>query len=181
LKNIIAVGVESESQIPLLRHMGCDSYQGFLMSPPISADEIEKMLKQQSLKVSTMAKNNNKNISNSHVHILFVDDFPTNIQIALKLLQSSGYKIDTAQDGEEAVRLFSSKGPYDLIFMDLQIPKLDGYEAAKKIRELEDESRVPIIAMTAYDMEGVRDRCISSGMDDFIAKPFKLKDLNEII
>lgn len=182
LKSIIAVGVESKSQIPFLRHMGCDSYQGFLMSPPISEDLIEKMLKNQALNISSITKkNNNKHSSNSHIRILFVDDFPTNIQIALKLLQSSGYRIDTAKDGKEAVKLFLEKGPYNLIFMDLQMPKYDGYEATKKIRESENGSRVPIIAMTAYDMEGVRDRCLSAGMDDFIAKPFKLKDFNEII
>ena len=182
LKSIIAVGVESESQIPFLRHMGCDSYQGFLMSPPIPADTIEKMLKNQALNISSnVNKNNHNNIPNSNIRILFVDDFPTNIQIALKLLQSSGYKIDTAKNGKEAVKLFLSKGPYHLIFMDLQMPKLDGYEATKKIRESENKSRVPIIAMTAYNIEGVRDRCLSAGMDDFIAKPFKLKDFNKII
>jgi CheY-like chemotaxis protein len=182
LKSIIAVGVENDSQIPFLRHMGCDSYQGFLKSPPISADKIEKMLRNQALSMSSMTNiYNSINIPNSSIRILFVDDFPTNIQIALKLLQSSGYKIDTAKNGKEAVKLFSEKGPYNLIFMDLQMPKFDGYEATKKIREFEDKYRVPIIAMTAYDMEGVKDRCLAAGMDDFIAKPFKLKDFNAII
>ncbi|MCP3900484.1 MAG: EAL domain-containing protein [Desulfobacteraceae bacterium] len=182
LKSIVAVGVESESQIPFLRHMGCDSYQGYLMSPPVSANKIKKMLKNQALNIINLTnKKNEKNISNSNIRILFVDDFPTNIQIALKLLQSSGYKIDTAKDGEEAVKLFQENGPYNLVFMDLQMPIYDGYEATKKIRAFENGSRVPIIAMTAYDMEGVRDRCLAAGMDDFIAKPFKLKDFNEII
>ncbi len=179
LKSIIAVGVENESQIPFLRHMGCDSYQGFLSSPPVSANKIEIMLKNQSFDITKGNINNNHPYLN--LHILFVDDFPTNIQIALKLLQNSGYKIDTANDGKEAVELFLTQGPYDLIFMDLQMPKFDGYEATKKIRATEKNSRVPIIAMTAYDMEGVRDRCISTGMDDFIAKPFRLKDFNGII
>ncbi|MCK5099580.1 MAG: EAL domain-containing protein, partial [Desulfobacteraceae bacterium] len=172
LKSIIAVGVENESQIPFLRHMGCDSYQGFLSSPPISADKIGKMLKNQSLNITNGTTTYRQSHVDLNLHILFVDDFPTNIQIALKLLQNSGYKIDTAIDGKEAVELFLNQGPYDLIFMDLQMPKLDGYEATKKIRASEKNSRVPIIAMTAYDMEGVRDRCLSAGMDDFIAKPF---------
>ena len=77
--------------------------------------------------------------------------------------------------------LFKTNGYYDLVFMDLQMPKLDGYEATKKIRNFEKSKRVPIVAMTAYDMEGVKDRCLNAGMDDFIAKPFKLKDFNEII
>jgi diguanylate cyclase (GGDEF)-like protein len=108
LKSIIAVGVENDSQIPFLRHMGCDSYQGFLMSRPISADKIGKMLRNQALNMLNMTNiDNNIDLPNSSIRILFVDDFPTNIQIALKLLQSSGYKIDTAKDGKEAVKLFS--------------------------------------------------------------------------
>ncbi|GEM_PF-3904344 len=181
LQSIIAVGVEKQSLIPFLRHMGCDSYQGYLMSPPISSTRIEKMLKKQNLCIKGANGNNINDPCNSNFRILFADDFPTNIQIALKLLQSSGYEIDTAKDGKEAVNLFLTNGPYDLVFMDLQMPKFDGYEAAKKIRSSEDKTRVPIIAMTAYDMEGVRDRCLSAGMDDFIAKPFKLKDFNKII
>ncbi|MCK5099033.1 MAG: EAL domain-containing protein, partial [Desulfobacteraceae bacterium] len=182
LKSIIAVGVEDESQIPFLRHMGCDSYQGFLSSPPVAADKIGNLLKNQLLDISnTNIFNNDKNNIYSNLNILFVDDFPTNIQIALKLLQNSGYKIDTAKNGQEAVELFVTQGPYDLIFMDLQMPILDGYEATKKIRSSETNARVPIIAMTAYDMEGVKDRCLTAGMDDFIAKPFKLKDFNKII
>jgi diguanylate cyclase (GGDEF)-like protein len=181
LKSVIAVGVENESQIPFLRHMGCDSYQGFLSSPPVSSYQIENMLKNETFDVINNHIPDEKSNLDLNLHILFVDDFPTNIQIALKLLQNSGYKIDTAIDGKQAVDLFLNQGPYDLIFMDLQMPKFDGYEATKKIRESENNSRVPIIAMTAYDMEGVRNRCLSTGMDDFIAKPFRLKDFNEII
>ena len=181
LKSIVAVGVEHESQIPFLRHMGCDSYQGFLSSPPVSVEKIELLLNNQTSDIPDETETDGKNHIKLNLHILFVDDFPTNIQIALKLLQNSGYKIDTAMDGKKAVELYLTQGPYDLIFMDLQMPKLDGYEATKKIRDSESSSRVPIIAMTAYDMEGVKDRCISAGMDDFIAKPFRLKDFNEII
>ncbi|MCD4741037.1 MAG: EAL domain-containing protein [Desulfobacteraceae bacterium] len=181
LKSIIAVGVESESQIPFLKHMGCDSYQGFLMSPPVSADMIEIMLKDQACHNLITTNIDSEKTINSKIRILFVDDFPTNIQIVLKLLQNSGYKIDTAKNGREAVEKFLSQDIYDLVFMDLQMPILDGYEATKRIRESENKDRVPIIAMTAYDMEGVRDRCLAAGMDDFIAKPFKLKDFNEII
>jgi len=181
LKSIIAVGVEHEAQIPFLRHMGCDSYQGYLSCPPVCAEKIEKMLKEQSSDTPNNIIHNEEYQRNSNFRILFVDDFPTNIQIALKLLQNSGYKIDTAMDGEQAFTLFKQNGPYDLIFMDLQMPKLDGYETTKKIRKFETKAKVPIIAMTAYDMEGVKDRCFSAGMNDFIAKPFRLKNFIEVI
>ncbi len=177
LKSIIAVGVETESQIPLLRHMGCDAYQGFLLSKPVSAVEIEKILKQQALNNSKLTTKNN----NLKTRILFVDDYPTNIQIALKLLENSGHQIDTAKNGQEAVELFLKQDPYDLIFMDLHMPILNGHEATKKIRASEKNKHVPIIAMTAYDTKGVQDQCLSVGMDDFIAKPFKLKEFNKII
>jgi CheY-like chemotaxis protein len=86
-----------------------------------------------------------------------------------------------AGDGREAVAMYELL-PYDLIFMDCQMPEMDGYTAAAEIRKRQrPESRVAIIAMTAEAMEGARERCLEAGMDDYIAKPVRLEEMTEAL
>jgi len=112
--------------------------------------------------------------------ILLVEDNHTNQQIALLHIQKMGLNADLADNGEAALRLLEEK-PYDLIFMDIQMPVLDGIEATRQIRLAEAETgsgrRVPIIAMTANAMKGDREVCLAAGMDDYIAKPFRSDEL----
>ncbi|MGA1867421.1 MAG: response regulator [bacterium] len=112
------------------------------------------------------------------IHILLVEDYPTNQQLAIRHLRSAGYQVDLKENGEEAVRAFEQK-QYDLILMDIQMPVMGGYEATKKIRDMEKlrtnkdpiSRRTPIIAMTAHAMTGYKEKCIRAGMDDYIIKP----------
>jgi len=105
--------------------------------------------------------------------ILLVDDNLINRKVALGVLKRLGFKADIATDGFEAVTAFS-EGKYDLILMDCMMPGMDGYQATKKIRKLEmGMTHIPIIAMTANAMKGDRERCIQSGMDDYVPKPVK--------
>ena len=84
-------------------------------------------------------------------------------------------------NGEEAIKAYVENG-YDLIFMDCQMPVMDGYEATQKIRDLEgDEKHTPIIAMTAYSMQGDREKCIGAGMDDYISKPISFNELYRVL
>jgi len=102
-----------------------------------------------------------------------VDDNLINRKVALGVLKRLGFKADIATDGFEAVTAFS-EGKYDLILMDCMMPGMDGYQATKKIRKLEmGMTHIPIIAMTANAMKGDRERCIQSGMDDYVPKPVK--------
>ncbi len=108
--------------------------------------------------------------------VLVVEDDPTNSFLAKKMLQSLGYRAEFAVNGVEAVQAFVP-GKYDAILMDVVMTKLNGLEATKKIRETEAGSRVPIIALTANVTSADRELCLAAGMNDFLAKPFKMEAL----
>lgn len=115
--------------------------------------------------------------------LLLAEDNLVNQKVAQGLLGKQGHQIVLANNGQEAVEIFQSQNqPFDAILMDLQMPIMDGYEATRKIRALEQTAglkRIPIIALTANSSEDDRNRCLSCGMDDFVTKPFKLSALNQ--
>jgi two-component system, sensor histidine kinase and response regulator len=108
-----------------------------------------------------------------NIKILIAEDNIINQKLALKLLEKFGYKADAVANGEEAVRLLSMI-PYNMVFMDVQMPVMDGLEATRIIRSKESHVRdhnIPIIAMTAHAMAGDRKICMDAGMNDYITKP----------
>jgi len=116
------------------------------------------------------------------LRILVAEDTPFNQKFILRLLERWGHSTVLAQDGRQAVAEFS-KGRFDIVLMDVQMPEMDGLEAAAAIRSLEATSggRTPIIAMTAYAIKGDRERCLAAGMDDYISKPIDINMLKQII
>ncbi len=113
-----------------------------------------------------------ENIKHS-VTVLLVEDNPVNQRLASTMLKKGGYAVDIAGDGREAVSKYrANPGAYDLIFMDLQMPEMDGYEACRQIRSLKFND-VPIIAMTANALRSDRDRCMQAGMNDYVSKPIR--------
>jgi len=106
------------------------------------------------------------------------------------MLKKLGYHADTVANGREAVRALEIT-PYDLVFMDVQMPVMDGLKATKAIREKKEPCatrhtqpatrHTPIIAMTANAMKGDREKCLEAGMDDYVAKPIKLEILSEMM
>lgn len=117
------------------------------------------------------------------IRILVAEDNPVNQKVALRILEKLGYSPDLAEDGMEAVEKVR-RTPYDIVFMDCQMPGMDGYEASKLIRSEAGRPANPslaIIAMTANAMKGDREQCLKAGMDDYIAKPVTPDALSAVL
>jgi CheY-like chemotaxis protein len=115
------------------------------------------------------------------LRVLLAEDNPVNQKVATRLLEKMGCQVEVARNGREVLDMLHGI-PYDVVFMDVHMPEMDGLEAAQTIREREMHgSRLPIIAMTASALAEDQERCIAAGMDDFISKPVKLKQLRQIV
>ena len=115
-------------------------------------------------------------------NILVVEDDFINQKLFNDLLFKKGYKVSTVDDGNKIFPLLE-KNDFDLVIMDIQLFGMDGYSATKKLREFEEDTggHIPIIGMTAYAMKGDKERCIESGMDDYLPKPFDKDDFYKIV
>lgn len=113
--------------------------------------------------------------------ILVVDDNSINRKVVGLQLEKLGFESDTVADGQEAVAMLSTI-PYRLVLMDCMMPVLDGYEATRRIREIESPNQtVPIIALTASVQASERDRCLAAGMDDLLQKPLRIEELSTML
>src|SRR5581483_433084 len=116
------------------------------------------------------------------LRILLVDDNAINQRLGAKLLEIRGHTVVLAGDGAQAVEAYERE-PFDLVLMDVQMPVMNGFEATARIREKQSTSgrRIPIVAMTARAMKGDREECLAAGMDDYVSKPFRASELEEVI
>ncbi len=122
------------------------------------------------------------------LRVLLCDDNLINQKVALRLLQQMGYKADVADNGYECLKALDRQ-PYDLIFMDIQMPEMDGVEATRQIRQRQNnpahpghfQSPIAIVAMTANAMQGDREKCLAAGMDDYLSKPVRPEDLRLVL
>lgn len=113
--------------------------------------------------------------------ILVVEDTPLNQMLMMRMLQTLGYQADAVNDGQKALERLTEKS-YDIILMDCQMPVLDGYEATRQLRQRERQQRQTIIiGVTAYAMVDDQEKCINAGMDDYLSKPLKMKDLSALL
>lgn len=134
--------------------------------------------KRQKLETKSKHQNSLKKIRGAN--ILLTEDNEINQQVATELLEDAGFNVDVANNGQESVDIIKSQSTtckYQLVLMDLQMPVLDGYEATKIIRTLKGAEELPIIAMTADAMAGVKEKCLSIGMQDFVNKPIDPDEL----
>ena len=112
--------------------------------------------------------------------VLLAEDNEVNRMVVLGQLESLGVQAEAVHDGAEALAALS-RSSYDLVLMDCQMPKMDGYEATRRVRAQESSGRLPIIAVTAHAFDGERERCLAAGMDDYLVKPFEEEQLAAIL
>ena len=126
---------------------------------------------------------NTENLSFNNAHILLAEDNPTNQMVATKMLEKYGCIVTSARNGQEAVRMLKQRS-FDLIFMDCQMPEMDGFEATRIIRDLEERTsqpKTPIIAFTAHAMKGDDDKCFDAGMNDYMSKPVHKRTMAKML
>jgi len=119
----------------------------------------------------------------SSFSILLAEDNPVNQKVALRVLKHLGYQADVVGNGKEVIKAIADKS-YDLIFMDIQMPEMDGLEATQYIRSQEKESQLPPIAIVAITANATHDdqyTCHKAGMNDYISKPIQIEELRKIL
>ena len=112
--------------------------------------------------------------------ILVAEDTPSNQKTIIEMLKRLGYRADLAANGVEAIQALKQR-TYDLVFMDVKMPEMNGITATIEIRQRWPDNNLKIIAFTAYALKGDREKCLRAGMDDYIAKPVLMKDLEAIL
>jgi two-component system sensor histidine kinase/response regulator len=116
------------------------------------------------------------------LHILLAEDNAVNQLLASRLLEKRGHSVVVAGNGREALEALE-KEPFDLVFMDVQMPVMDGFEATAAIRKKEGAGGVhlPVVALTAHAMKGDREKCLAGGMDGYLTKPIRPQELDEVL
>ena len=175
---IVALINTTEKEVP--NNLYSAGIQVCLPKPP-QGDILYRELVKLTLQDSWVLEDEKTNSPSFHgLNFLAADDNPINLKLIATLLRETGANVVEAIDGQQAVT-FAASDSYDLIFLDIHMPPLNGIEATEKIRENEPlGKRVPIIAMTANALPGTRERLIGSGMDDFITKPILETELWEM-
>ena len=112
--------------------------------------------------------------------ILIVDDNQDSRELAVKILKRKGYRICEAVDGEDALLKAAAELP-DLILMDISLPKIDGYEVTRRLKEDNDLKAIPIIALTAHAMKGDKEKALANGCEGYISKPIDIHEFPEQI
>jgi two-component system sensor histidine kinase/response regulator len=168
------------------RQMGIDGY----LPKPIVYSELHELLctllsgesrkEPGKLPVTRHTVMENRN----RLSILVAEDVPVNQELIRAILVRYGHVITVVDTGVKVVEAWhNGAGKYDLILMDVQMPLMDGLQAARRIREMEkpEGTHIPIVAMTAYAMKGDRDRCLEAGMDEYISKPFRVEEIGALL
>ncbi len=142
--------------------------------------EIPLALSNQALPQLTAPRTLNGDGHGEGRNVLLVEDNPVNQTVIEAMLRSLGFTVSVATDGAQAVRS-AEENDFEVILMDCRLPIIDGYEATRQIRCLPGRTDVPIIALTANALQGDRETCLQAGMNDYLAKPFKRNDLQQIL
>ncbi|WP_338166730.1 response regulator [Vibrio sp. 10N] len=164
-------------------------FTGYLTKPMQQSDllgVLEKVsgLNSESPKDSFVTRHTQAKKTQYQARTLIVDDVTTNQVVLQSLLAKYGIKVDKAKNGLEALAALRAHSGYDLVFMDCQMPEMDGYEATREIRNTNNANinhSIPVIAMTANAIQGDKEKCLQAGMDDYISKPINAKALGDAL
>lgn len=183
---------ERYKEVPLVLLTSIGTYAGereevdalfnYVLAKPMRKSQLYNALATLfGIEIASSAQETDLN-SSRNARVLLVEDNAVNRKVAARLLERLGHGVDCACNGNEAIAM-AQMNTYDLIFMDVQMPELDGYGATAAIREWQQRHGIatPIIAMTAHAMEGDREKCLEAGMDDYLSKPVTLKRLSDML
>ena len=173
-----SAGIKGDAQ--RARAVGIAGY----LTKPIARDEllqaVAQLLAPSSNRSSELVTRHSLKESQVAMHVLLVEDHVVNQKLAVTLLERWGHRVDVAENGQVAVDMCAQQ-TFDVILMDMMMPVMDGLEATRRIRASETDERTPIIAMTANAMESDRQRCLDAGMDEYISKPIKATELQQML
>jgi two-component system cell cycle response regulator DivK len=113
-------------------------------------------------------------------NILVVEDNPMNMELTVDLLEADGYEVAKAEDGSQALEIVGN-GSFDLILLDMQLPKMDGLEVLSRLKGSEQTKNIPVVALTAHSMRGDEDKFINAGCDGYISKPIDIHEFRKIV
>ena len=175
---IASVRIDKLSLVKSYRSIG---FQGFLTKPYKFSQLNEVISDLLGVKYYGTEQNyDDLDVSAKNMRILLAEDNPVNQIIAKKVFEKMGCSVEVAENGLEAIQKLK-KDKHDILFMDCQMPILDGYDATKRIRQEHEYSDVPIIAMTANALAGDRDKCLEIGMDDYLSKPIVADQIDAVL
>ena len=174
---------EMEEHLPIISLVlpGRPGVKGSTLAKPITQSSIGFVLKE-----ALMPRNHKKRWTacrdrqHPDLKILLAEDNAVNQKVARLMLKKLGYRADVVSNGREVLQALEQQS-YDVILMDVQMPEMDGLEATRAILDLKLKKRPKILAMTAYALEGDRERCLAAGMDGYISKPVQLEELRNAL
>lgn len=175
MRVIILTSGAVEGKLTNMRESGCNLY----LFKPLRKKALHSAL----LNLFTATTNSAPETALLGLHVLMAEDNPVNQAVGRAVLEKLGCTIIVANNGLEALELWR-QGGMDLILMDCMMPDMDGYESTRRIREEEarfGRKHIPIVAMTANALEGDKERCLATGMDDYLTKPFRMEVLQTIL
>lgn len=170
--------ISNIDEISTMKHGYKDKYDAYI-SKPVAAKDLYQEITDSNFKEIKSKDNKPSIINHNRIHVLVVDDNTINQNVAVAMLKKQDIHADAVANGIEAIEILKQK-EYDLIFMDCQMPEMDGYEATIRIRR-DEVIQTPIIAMTASAQKKDLDRCIDCGMNDYLVKPLSHDDLINMI
>lgn len=177
-KSYVLLSPLARGRISELREAG---FNGYFIKPIRQLSLHKQLTEDETEKPAPVAEAPAKPAQSKTYRVLLAEDNQINAVLATTIIKRAGHTVDVAQNGAEAVEAVKT-GAYDLILMDMHMPEMDGLEATRRIRRLDGPMRrAPIIALTANAMAADRQKCIASGMDDFLSKPFEPSDLTQLL